>query len=119
MVSKQIIEQRVRNRIIEMLEWLVECESTPPNLGMNELINCWEDWVPSPFEPDYFPPPVFTEAEQELIRQVSRAVDTFCCVTPKSITDERAALKLPQWAAIIMTARSALLVMAARGRMSE
>ncbi|MDR2128957.1 MAG: hypothetical protein LBP52_07820 [Burkholderiaceae bacterium] len=117
--SPQIVDQRVRNRIIEMLEWLVECETTPPDCGMDELINGWEDWVPAPFEPGLYLPPVFTEAEQELICRVSRAVDVFCDATPKSITDARAAIQLPQWAAVIAAARSALLVMLERGRMPE
>jgi hypothetical protein len=119
MVSRQLVEQRVRNRIIEMLEWLLACEHTPPEPGMDALINFWDDWVSSPFDPRYFLPPVFTGTEQALICQVSRAIDAFCDATPASITDVQAALKLPEWAAVIAAVRPALLIMTARGRMSE
>jgi hypothetical protein len=102
-----------------MLEWLIECETNPPKVGMNELINCWEDWVPSPLVEGYFPAPVFTDTEQKLIRSVSNAVDAFCDATPESIEDERAALQLPQWLAVIAAAKSALSAMMARGKMPE
>jgi len=102
-----------------MLEWLVECEATPPELGMNELINSWEDWVPSPLVSGNFPAPVFTAIEQELIRKVSSALDVFCLAAPGSIKDEQAALRLPEWVAVISITKQALSSMIERERMSE
>jgi hypothetical protein len=118
-MTSQLIDQRVRNRIIEMLEWLIECESTPPQLGMDELINSWEDWVPIPVEQGYFPCPVFTSEEADLLCKVSSVIRTFCEITPKSIQDGAAAVALPQWVSVISAAKSALSVMCKRGRMSE
>ena len=102
-----------------MLDWLIECEFTLPDLGMNELVNCWEDFVPSPLPADYFPEPVFTHEEERLIRIVSIKMDAFCDVTPKSIQDEAFALSLPQWGAVIAAARNARIEIMKRGRMPE
>ena len=118
-MTSQLIDQRVRNRIIEMLEWLVECESTPPDLGMNELINCWEDWVPIPAPTDFFSPPVFTSTENAQLHAVSQALDAFCIATPPSIQDGVKAISLPEWAAVISAAKVALNTMMQRGKMSE
>jgi hypothetical protein len=102
-----------------MLDWLVECETTPPDLGMNELVNCWEDWVPSPLPENYFPEPVFAPEEERLIRGVSSAIDAFCDATPKSVHDDFAELRLPQWAAVVAAAKVARIEMMKRGRMPE
>jgi hypothetical protein len=113
------VEQRIRNRVIETLEWFLECESTPPELGLNELINSWEDWAPSPLLEDQFPMPVYTQAEDKLLRQLSSAIDAFCDVTPQSIKDETAAIARPEWESVIAGARHAYLAMMQRGRLSE
>jgi hypothetical protein len=102
-----------------MLEWLLECESTPPELGLNELINFWEDWVSSPLQEDEFHISVYTEVEDNLLREVSSAVDAFCEVTPQSITDEVGAMALPEWIAVIAAARRAYIAMMKRGKFSE
>jgi len=118
-MTSQLVYQRIRNRIIEVLEWLIECETVPPEVGMNGLINLWEDFVPSPLPDGYFPSPVFTRIEDLLIRDVGKAIDEFCDATPKSIKDECAAIALPQWGAIVVTARRSLTEMMMRGKMSE
>lgn len=117
-MTSQLVYQRIRNRIIEMLEWLIECESTPPKPGLNELINCWEDCVSSPLQEDQFPMPVYTEVEDKLLQAVSLAVNTFCDVTPQSITDETGAMLLPEWIAVIAAARLAHIAMMERGKFS-
>jgi probable rRNA maturation factor len=116
-VTDQVVYQRIRNRVIEVLDWIIECETMPPNLGMGELINCWYDWVPGPLTTDYFP--VFVSTEELLLRNVSTAMDSFCDVTPKLITDELSVLSTPQWAAVVATAKIAFNEMMKRGRMSE
>lgn len=102
-----------------MLEWLIECETMPPELGMNELINSWEDWVPIPLPPEYFAMPVFTPTEVVLLSIVSAAIGEFCGVTPQSIDDDTSAIMLPQWAMVIKTAKPALAAMLERGKMPE
>jgi hypothetical protein len=118
-VTSQNVYQRIRNRVIEMLDWLIEFEPMPSELGMNELVNSWEDWVPSPLPEQYFPEPVFASSEERLIRRVSIAIDSFCIATPQSIEDERAAIGLPQWAAVVEAATAAKIELLRRGEMSE
>lgn len=118
-MTSQLVFQRIRNRVIETLDLLVECETTPPDLGMNELVNCWEDWVPSPLPENYFPEPVFAPEEERLIRDVSLTMDAFCDATPRTIQDDVATLRLPQWAAVVTTAKVARSTMMKRGRMPE
>jgi hypothetical protein len=118
-VTSQLVYQRIRNRIIEMLELLIECESSPSEFGLNELINFWEDWVSSPLQEDEFPTSVYTEVEGKLLREVSLTINAFCEVTPQSITDETGAMALPEWTAVIVTARLAYITMMKRGRFSE
>lgn len=118
-MTSQLVYQRIRNRVVEILDWISECESTPPDLGMNELINSWEDWVPSPLPESYFPEPVFTPEEERLIRNVSSTIDTFCDATPKFIQDELSALRLPQWVAVVIAAKAAHIEMMKRGQMPE
>jgi hypothetical protein len=119
-MTSQLVYQRIRrNRIIEMLECPIKCESTPPKQGLNELINCWEDWVNSPLQEDEFFMPVYTEVEDKLLREVSLTVNAFCEVTPQSIIDEAGAMALPEWKAVIAAARFAYIVMMKKGKFSE
>jgi hypothetical protein len=86
---------------------------------MNELVNCWEDFVPSPLPEKYFPEPVFTQTEEKLIRNVNVAMDAFCDATPKSIENEVAVLGSRQWVTVVATAKVAYIEMMKRERMPE
>ncbi|CAG1771168.1 hypothetical protein BAC3_01601 [uncultured bacterium] len=118
-MTSQLVYQRIRNRIIEVLELLIKSENSSPKFQLNELINFWEDWINSPLQENEFPMPVYTEAEDKLLREVSSAINAFCEVTPKSITNEAEAMALPEWSAVIVTARSAHIAMMKRGKFSE
>ena len=118
-MTSQLVYQRIRNRIIEMLEWIIDSENRAPTVGFDELINSWEDWVSSPLQTDAFPPPVYTPAEGERLRDVSLAVDELCNATPTSITGDVAVLALPEWVAVVETARTAHGELMMRGRLSE
>ncbi|MDR2239012.1 MAG: hypothetical protein LBE33_01035 [Zoogloeaceae bacterium] len=118
-MTSNLIYQRIRNRVIEELESIVQAENMCPSYGVNELVNSWEDWVPIPMPKNYFSLPVFTAQENELLYQVGTAFNEFCKVTPKVIEDDAAAILLPQWLSVVSAARSALSVMRIRGKMSE
>lgn len=118
-MTSQLVYQRIRNRIIEMLEWIIESENKVPTLGFDELINAWEDWVSSPLQKDAFPVPVYTAAENDRLREVSFALDALCNATPTSITDDVAVLALPEWVVVVETARNAHAELMMRGRLSE
>ncbi len=52
---------------------------------MHELINSWEDWVPTLSSKGYFTPQGFTPAESEFLLNVSTAIEVFCEATPNPI----------------------------------
>lgn len=118
-MNSEFIHKRVRNRVIELLDWLVECETTPPNCGVLELLNFWEDWIPSPIPENCFPEPVFTPEEELHIRITNAQLDAFFHAISKSIEDDSAALRLPEWAAVVAAAKAARIEMMKRGRMPE
>lgn len=118
-MTSQLVYQRIRNRIIEVLEWLIECESTPPELGLNELINFWKDWVSSSLQENEFPISVYTELEDKLLREVNSAINAFCEVTPLSIIDEAEAMALPEWKVLIAAVWRTYIAMMKRGKFSE
>ncbi|CRM23561.1 MULTISPECIES: hypothetical protein [Pseudomonas] len=118
-MTRQLVYPRIRNRIVELLEWLIECENEPPRFGMNELINSWEDWVPPLSSKGYFTTQGFTPAESEFLLNVSAAIEDFCEATPNPIEHDDAAIALPQWRLVIAAAKPTLSAMKANTKMSE
>jgi hypothetical protein len=111
-MTSQLIYQRIRNRIIETLELLIEYENKfPKKIELNELVNLWEDWVNSPLKEDEFPMPVYTELENKLLREVCAAIENFCEITPQLITDEEQAMALSEWSSVIKAAQLAHTMM--------
>lgn len=118
-MTRQLVYPRIRNRIVELLEWLIECENEPPRFGMNELINSWEDWAPTLSSKGYFTTQGFTPAESEFLLNVSAAIEVFCEATPNPIEQDDAAIVLPQWRLVIAAAKLAFSAMKANTEMSE
>jgi hypothetical protein len=119
MTTSRLVEQRIRNRLFEYVEWVVESERVPPDLGMNELLNQWEDFVRRPVEAETFPAPVFTEPEVEALKTLDSAWERICSATPETVLDERAAMSTPAWRDFAAAAKATALVFGARGRLSE
>jgi hypothetical protein len=118
-MTSQLIYQRIRNRVIEELEALIESENLAPRVGMNAVVNSFEDWIPIPMPNGYFPPPVFTIQENDLLHELSTAMEAFCAATPRTIEDDVSALALPQWKNVVTAAKSSLSAMLVRGKMPE
>lgn len=116
---RQLVEQRIRNRIIEYFEIVVEFDSDPGAMSLNGLVNQWEMYVDHPFTPSEYPPPAFTDREVDVIRRVDVAWEEFCNTTPSRISDEGQAFMLPSWSAFVAEANAALAVFAERGKLSE
>ena len=72
-VSEKVVLQRVRNRIIEVLELFSDDDNF--QLAISNL-EYWEDWV-SLENLKFFLPPVFTESEVSEIRSVHIVWDRF------------------------------------------
>lgn len=115
-IPPPVVEQRIRNRLIEWLEMLVNYQADPPPFDLNEVLNQWEDWNPPGFT---YSACVYTTAEIELLSRVGRCWDAFCSATPQSIIDESAALQRSEWAELVSASKSALAVLQRRGRLSE
>ncbi|MFT7775664.1 hypothetical protein [Roseateles sp.] len=120
MSSSQLVEQRVRNRIIEWLELIVEYEASPPGFDLNEVLNQWEDWNPcATTNSESYPTPVYTSSETVLLVSVHHAWQEFCGATPQIITQDSSELIKPQWATLVSVATSALGELNKRGKLPE
>lgn len=124
-ISARVIEQRVRNRIIEYLTLASSFEhqrkyqadvsaiSVP-----NEVINQWQDWVPEQGLRT-FGPPVFTFDELAALIAFSRTWEQVAHNTPNELPSLEETLALPAWAQLRTAAEAALNVFERRGRLPE
>lgn len=115
-VSRKVVEQRVRNRLIEWLEVLTSYEANPPPFDLNELINQWDDWS---LRESSYAADVYSATEVEHLALVAAALEEFCKATPPSISVEADALVRPKWTTLVLAGRSALSELHLRGRLSE
>jgi len=115
-VSRKVVEQRVRNRLIEWLEVLTSYETEPPPFDLNELINQWDDWSP---QSSSYAADVYTAKEAECLSLVAAALEEFCKATAPLIPNEADELVKPEWTKLVLSGRSALSELHLRGRLSE
>jgi hypothetical protein len=116
-----IIQQRIRNRQIEMLEWFVSYELETMRLTLTSLLNSWEDFVGAehPLKFEDFPFPTYTDDEYRALCEVDNAWQKFCDATPSRIFDDVACFRLSQWKDLVLKAKIALTIFMRRGRMRE
>lgn len=115
--STRIIDQRVRNRIMEELLGLAEGDENVRRIGAGEYFEAFYDWV-SHRGDGVRPNSALTPDEAALILKVSIAVDEACDATPKIVSAKE--LIATDWPERIKPlARSALDEMLRRGRFSE
>lgn len=86
-MTEQVVFKRIRNRIIENLEWIVDTGRGVPQFGFNELINSWDDWAGPVWDENRFPQAVFSRDEIRAIHAVSLAIAAFADETSQSIPD--------------------------------
>lgn len=115
-VSDRLIDQRLRNRIMESLSWLARGEPGVMHMGAHEWFEqffCWHDHRDGPFEND-----AMTEEEISAYLVVYALMSAACDGTPRKVTE--AQLLATSWVeTVAAAARSALVVMEKRGRFSE
>jgi hypothetical protein len=123
--SKQIILQRIRNRIIESLELISsfedqrEYQSRVPWVYIPyEIIHGWADNV-NTARPPHFTPPVFTEAECQAVEQFHLLWEKVKDTIPDNFPPFEQVLAEPYWAEFRDGAIEALRVFSARGKLSE
>ena len=105
-VSDQVVLQRVRNRIIEVLDLFADDDCFLKAISNLEF---WADWV-SPESIQSFIPPVFTDDEVSEIRQVTLAWDH---VHIESLQESL------EWNSLSKSAKQALSVFMLRGLQPE
>jgi hypothetical protein len=117
--SSLLVEQRVRNRIIEWLEVVAAYQVDPPPYDLNEILNQWQDWNATPASVERYPQPVYTHEEARSLVSVGVAWSEFCEATPNRIVHEGEHLSKPEWAKLVAASNGALSVLCLRGRLSE
>lgn len=115
-MNRTVVEQRVRNRIMEYLEIISEYSSSPPPWDLNETLNQWEDRNP---EGTHYPSPTYTERERVALMNVSKVWNLLCKATPQTISDENKIIETCEWKVFTQNSKVAFKILLERGRLSE
>jgi len=105
-ISEQVVLQRIRNRIIEVLELFADDEAYQMAISSLEF---WADWVDQDNEAA-FTSPAFDSDEIAEISKVSTAWET---VETSSLQ------KSKEWILLSQASKNALKVFMLRGKLSE
>ena len=117
--TPQLVEQRIRNRLVEYLELVASYQADTSPVDGNGLINLWQDWNPEDATTSSSPAPTYTQREAEWLVVVNDALNAFCDVVPQYISDFASVAALPEWFTFQAAAQHALEVFGIRGRLSE
>lgn len=116
--SERIVDQRLRNRIIEAVLNLAYGKTGVLDVGFAEYFNTFYDWMPAYDEGEVYPNSAMTHDECAALERVRRVVDAACDATPNDMSEEE--FIRTGWPARIQpVAREALELMARRGRFAE
>lgn len=114
-ISQQLLYQRLRNRVIELLELYCSFDHLA-KIGAFEAINLVNDWLPL----DYAEAPnVFTEQEQRAISAFLKRYERASEATDEDIRDANSFKASDEWIRLSTVAEEALTVLLERGRFSE
>ena len=124
-VSRIVLAQRIRNRIIEYLETASSFEeqleyqaAAPIAFIPAEMINQWEDWVHDPNDA-FFAEPVFSPAEQDAIKAFNGVWDSVADDTPDPLPELSVLMETEPWQRLQEAAMRALEVFRRRGKFDE
>ena len=87
-------------------------------LGADEVINMWEDYVDNERLESYIEP-VFTQEEQNSIKQFHSSWNKVCDETPHNMPGILSLLNNESWASLIKQAKEAYSLFDKRGYLSE
>ena len=114
-ISERLLDQRLRNRIMEALLGLVDWREDLPSWGAGEYFEGVFDFLPYR---RIWPNSALTDAERLAVSKVHGMMAAACDSTPKFVTTDR--LIATGWPVRIATAaEEALAIMLERGRFSE
>ncbi|ALN90951.1 hypothetical protein [Lysobacter gummosus] len=124
-MTDRIINQRIRNRIIEYLELAASFEeqsqyqAAAPYVHIpNEIINQWEDWVHADWR-EYMTAPTFSHDEVDAIERFHTVWDAVAADTPDPLPSLKILFGTQQWQRLASAAAEASAVFRVRGRLSE
>jgi len=126
-ISNIILEQRVRNNIIEYFELysnekkLIKFQNDVPIAVVpNELISSWHDdfWL-SAYDKGSYSFPVFSEEERKTLLVYNNLIDEIYGEIPNDICDINDVFKLPFWSKLKREAEIALSIFMKRGLFSD
>ena len=116
--SRRLVEQRIRNRIIEAVESLAEGDDGVLQVWPKDYFENFYDWIPHRDDGEMGPNSAITAEERALLLEVSSILDDACDATPGNMTaDEFIATGWPT--RIQSVAQRAIALMCRRGRFSE
>lgn len=116
--SERLVEQRVRNRIMEEILNLSEGDSGADASGPTEWFESFFDWFPYEGEPDWYP--AMTAEEANAVRDVCELMQRAIAETDLSKHPTVQEITQTGWPErIAPVAKRALNFMLARGRFSE
>jgi hypothetical protein len=124
--SRRVVDQRIRNRIIECLELAASYddqlayETSVPFVNVPyEVINGWEDWVPPPPRTLVNDLSVFSTAELQAIDDFRPAWDAAGDAIGDDHPSVRDVQAMPEWSELRQRAEAALTVFRDRGKLPE
>lgn len=116
-VSTRLVDQRVRNRVIEVMELLADGDDGLRAVGDVEYFNLFFDWVDDDIPEDWRANSAYTPEEVEHIEAVHRSMLAAVYATGGMDTAQTAASGWPR--RIQPIAQQALALMLRRGRFDE
>lgn len=124
--NKRVIEQRVRNRVIEYLELVGSYEKqveyswkVPIAYVPDEVINQWEDWVQHDPTADVDISQVYSPPEVAAMRTFHHVWLEASDALPGDYPPLAEVHAMPEWVALRDEARAASAVFESRGKLSE
>jgi len=114
-ISRQLLFQRVRNRVIETLE-MVSCLEGVAKYGAFWIINTTDFSVSAEFDDC---PGVFNEMERRAVERLRGLLGQVSIATPDDFFDIARFKASSEWVALESYAGEALQVFMRRGRFSE
>lgn len=124
--GSRVVEQPIRNRIIEYLELASSfedqrlCAENAPIVNVAyEIVNQWEDWVHCDPRSDSAQLGVYDDAEIEAMKRFHAVWEQAVAALPDAYPSISAVQELPAWIRLREHAQSALAVFLRRGTMPD
>ena len=116
-ISEILLNQRIRNRIIEVLQIYASLDNQKI-FGSSEVVNLWDDWVDVERLKNYTEP-VFSSHEQRGISEFHKNWMQICDNTPDEMPNIDELMINQEWLQLVNSAKEALTILMIRGVLSE